>query len=150
MRHVLLLCFSALLFAACGSKKPLQEATGYESEALFLETFVRAVQEHNEEMILQLLDEEYVNEQLHGIFRGDQAKFIGDLFCGYLTNGDNFGCLELAEITEFRHSRSWVEDDLHWVEFTGFDGTQAVICTFTLVQQIVNGEVQYSLYGAVG
>ena len=125
----------------------------------FLEEFEKAALAHDSEKLIELLDQEYRQNQLDGFHQGDTESFLNELFCGKDVKARGFECLKYNTIKQLNLVKveRITRQDIplivvgYTVSYRVTDGTYDVVCDWTVT---VKGsrfqQTVYGIYGAVG
>ena len=116
----------------------------------FLVGFESAVVAHDAAKLLDLIDRDYLNEQCYGLMEGNTEKFINELFCGNLINGDQFICLTFAQIDRLELLQLEKQDDYYTVVYRVGENGAEINANWAIIVNKVNGKIVCGLEGPRG
>jgi hypothetical protein len=144
-----------LLLGACSTTTKVNQAGEKykipKDMQLFLTDFENAVRSHNQMMVLNFMDPDYIKEQLNNFLQGRTEQFLNEFFCGMKTDDSGFGCPEFENILSFEfESIEQTDESMYRIVYIVKTKDTEIRCDWGLML-IPSGVVyRYGLVGAVG
>ena len=149
-KSVFLLFIIALI--GCSSTKNTQNDDPYRADLeYYLENFEKAVIEHDSLNLMKLIDKSYVREQHDEFLKGNTEQFINELFCGDVSDRDEFKCFEFKNISKMERLR--IEQDGlngYKVYYLVSDGEHTIEADWYVKLYYHYKQPKFGLVGAVG
>jgi hypothetical protein len=137
----------SLLKKSTETKRDSNSSKGIE---LFLADFEKAAVTHNTDKLIELMDQDYVKEQLVDFLNGNTTQFLDEFFCGDKVDGSGFACLQYMEITSLNKVELNKENDGYRVSYDVYSNQTGVKTSWTITLKNIHGKLIYGLVGAVG
>ena len=155
MKRTLLLIsalwISVTFFSCKGSREIPSSGSTHPKELLnHLASFEKAVLAHDLNKVLQHMDQDYVDEQCNSFLKGNTAQFINEFFCGELTDGTGFRCLDFKDIQLIERTLMAKKENYWEVSYHVKTRKAAIIANWTISIKQQNSRMVYGLVGAMG
>ncbi len=144
-----------LFFSACSTTvKVNQSGEKYKipkDMVQFLSDFEIAVRSHNQMMVLNFMDPDYIKEQLNNFLQGRTEQFLNEFFCGMKTDDSGFECPEFENIRSFEfESIEQTDDTMYRIVYIVTTDDSEIRCDWGLMRIPTGVVYRYGLVGAVG
>jgi len=153
-RFVLWGCLLLLNVAGCSPVKKSsvrkQDSSASGGIEQFLSDFEKAAVTHNKDKLIQLMDPDYVKEQLVGFLNGNITQFLNEFFCGNKVDGSGFECLHYTEIISLKKVSLNKETNGYRVAYAVYSNQTGVKTNWTITIKNIQGKLVYGLVGASG
>lgn len=142
-----------ILVVGCSPVKYLKSTETQDKKAM--KTFLNeiknvALNKHYTEL-MTYMDSDYLKEQHDYFLKGNDLKFVNEIFCGNDINDDSFHCIEQHNISYFETKEiSQIEDTKYKGLFIVGDESNKVACKLLISKKIVEGKVKFGIVGAIG
>lgn len=117
----------------------------------FLSRFSTAVLDHNTELVMALMDDDYRKEQHDAFLKGDTQQFLDKFFCGYdPADGERYECIKFNEVMKLEHTSTIPDVDLYIVLFHVTDSDSTVEVTWIVSAITEDGKTNFGMVGTYG
>lgn len=142
-----------LLVVGCSPVKYIKSTGAEDKKAM--KTFLKeikdvALNKHYTEL-MTYMDSDYLREQHDYFLKGNDLKFVNEIFCGNDVNDDSFHCIEQQSISYFETKEiSQIEDTKYKALFHVGNENNKVACKLLISKKIVDGQIKFGIVGAIG
>lgn len=147
MRAIVIILFLIISFFGFSQEKvkPEVETT--------ISAFIKAVETHDQNLTIQLLDKNYVKLQLKQFLKNNKDQFLNELFSGQDEISKDWLAVNFSEIRSVQMIKIEPDDEENWiVYFKVSDGIHVVAADLRLicVKKKKNSRCAYGFQGAFG
>jgi hypothetical protein len=153
IKQLITIILLLILVVGCSRVKYIKSTGSEDKKAM--KTFLSeikdvALNKHYTEL-MTYMDSDYLHEQHDYFLKGNDLKFVNEIFCGNDINDNSFHCIEQQSISYFGVKEvTQIENTKYKALFIVGDDKNKVACKLLISKKIVDKKVILGIVGAIG